>query len=115
MKYSNRCMRSDLTPCYIFMSHLFVYYKNRRMVRDSEGVLPSMMKGMPRYVELYLPPVRLKIPAEVSVARLTVTSARIPSQGLVRTQSLIEEQSTASERHAARLKSSGRSDTRLVL
>lgn len=74
-----------------------------------------MMKGMPRYVELYFPPVRLKIPAEVRVARLMVTSVRIPSQGLVRTQSLIDEQSTASERHAARLKSSGRSDTRLVL
>ncbi len=90
----------------------FLHY---RRTGSSNTILPNMTNGMPRYVELYFAPVRLKIPAEVSVARLTVTRARRPSQGFVRTQSRIEQHSMVNERHRARLKSSGRSDTRLVL
>ena len=54
-----------------------------------------MTKGTPRKVELYFPPVRLMIPAAVRVARLMVTNPSRPSQGLLRTQSCIEQQRMA--------------------
>ena len=54
-----------------------------------------MTKGIPRKVELYFPPVRLMIPAAVRVARVTVSNPSRPSQGLLRTQSCMEQQRMA--------------------
>lgn len=67
-----------------------------------------MTKGIPRYVELYVAPVRFNIPAAVRPDSVTDSRANNPNQGLDLTQSLIEQQRMASTPHTPTLANRGR-------
>lgn len=67
-----------------------------------------MTKGIPRYVELYVAPVRFRIPAAVRPDSVTDSRANSPNQGLDLTQSLIEQQRIARTPHIPRLAKRGR-------